>query len=159
MSKEEFIAAATAAAQISSATSGFPPGVTVAQAALESGWGSSELARAADNYFGIKVRPGGEAVELSTTEYVAGTPVRVTAKFAKYVSMLECFIERDRIIASLAAYSEARVAAKDPETFIHALAHHWATDPAYADKLLAVYRANGFDNLDQPAVASRQPTS
>jgi len=150
MSKEEFVAAATAAAQTSSATSGFPPGVTVAQAALESGWGNSELARAANNYFGIKARPGGKAIELTTTEYLAGTAVRVTAKFARYVSMLECFADRDRMIASLSAYSEARAVAKDPEAFIHALARHWATDPAYAEKLLAVYRANGLDRLDEP---------
>ena len=74
MTKEEFIAAATAAAQASSATSGFPPGVTVAQAALESAWGNSGLAQAANNYFGIKARPGGEAIELPTLEYVGGVP-------------------------------------------------------------------------------------
>ena len=157
MSKEEFVAAATAAAQTSSATSGFPPGVTVAQAALESGWGNSELARAANNYFGIKARPGGKAIELVTTEYVAGAAVRVTARFAQYASMLACFADRDRMIASLPAYGEARVAAEDPETFTHALAHHWATDPSYAEKLLAVYHANGFDKLDhQSAVAGSQ---
>jgi len=159
MSKEEFIAAATAAAQTSSATSGFPPGVTVAQATLESGWGSSELARAANNYFGIKTRPGGKFIELATTEYVAGEPVRVTAKFASYASMLECFADRDRMIASLAAYSEARAAARDPQAFIHALARHWATDPSYAEKLLAVYRANGLDKLDQelPVASTQSP--
>jgi flagellum-specific peptidoglycan hydrolase FlgJ len=157
MSKEEFIAGATAAAQISSATSDFPPGVTVAQAALESGWGSSALARLANNYFGIKSKPGSEAIELVTTEYVAGRAVRVTAKFAKYASMLECFADRDRMIASLSAYREARNAAKNPEAFIRALACHWATDPGYAEKVLAVYRANGLDKLDQqPAVASSQ---
>jgi len=149
MNKEEFIAAATAAAQASSATSGFPPGVTVAQAALESGFGGSELSRVANNYFGIKVRPGGEAIELPTVEYVDGAPVHSTARFAKYASMAECFADRDRMIASLAAYSEARAAARDPEAFVHAFARHWATDPSYAEKLLEVYRGHGLDRLDQ----------
>ena len=157
MSKEEFIAAATAAAQASSATSGFPPGVTVAQAALESGWGNSGLARAANNYFGIKARPRGDTVELPTVEYVDGAPVRSTAKFAKYASMAECFADRDHMIAALPAYQEARAAAQDPEAFIRAFARHWATDPSYAEKLLEVYRGHGLDRLDQQsAVASSQ---
>ena len=149
MTKDEFIAAATAAAQASSATSGFPPGVTVAQAALESAFGNSGLARMANNYFGIKARSGGEAIELPTTEYVAGALVRVPAKFAKYASVAECFADRDRMIASLPAYREARAAATDPEAFVCALARHWATDPGYAEKLLYLYRVHGLDKLDE----------
>jgi len=154
MTKEEFIAAATAAARASSATSGLPAGVTVAQAALESAWGSSELSRAANNYFGIKARPGGAAVELLTTEYINGAPVHVPAKFAKYASMTECFADRDRMIASLPAYGEARAAAADPEAFTRALARHWATDPDYAQKLLTVYRVHGLDKLDEQSLAA-----
>jgi len=149
MTKEEFIAAATAAARASSATSGFPPGVTVAQAAIESAWGNSGLAQAANNYFGIKARHGGEAVELPTLEYVDGAPVRIPAKFAKYASMAECFADRDRMIASLPAYQEARAAAADPEAFTRALARHWATDPGYAEKVLYLYRVHGLDKLDE----------
>jgi len=159
MTKEEFIAAATAAAQASSATSGFPPGVTVAQAALESAWGNSGLAQAANNYFGIKARPGGQAIELPTLEYVGGAPVRIPAKFAKYASMVECFADRDRMIGSLPAYQEARAAAADPEAFTRALARHWATDPDYAEKLLTVYRVHGLDRLDEqsPVASNRSP--
>ena len=149
MTKEEFIVAATAAAQASSAISGFPPGITVAQAALESAFGNSQLARAANNYFGIKARLGAETVELPTVEYVAGAAVRIAARFAMYGSMLECFVDRDRMIASLPVYEEARAAAGDPEAFARALARHWATDPDYAEKLLRVYRAHGLNALDE----------
>ena len=148
MTKHEFIAAATVAAQVSSASSGFPPGVTAAQAALESAFGGSELARPANNYFGIKARPGGEVVELPTLEYVGGVAVRVPARFAKYASMAECFADRDRMIATLPAYQQARAVAADPEAFIGALARHWATDPAYAEKVLCVYRTHRLDVLD-----------
>lgn len=149
MTKEEFITAATAAAQASSAGSGFPPGVTVAQAALESAWGASELSRVANNYFGIKARSGHAAVELPTLEYVDGTPVRIPAKFAKYGSMVECFADRDRMIALLPAYQEARAAAGDPAIFVRAFARHWATDPSYAEKVLKTYHAHGLDRLDE----------
>ena len=125
-----------------------PDGEIVLEAALESAWGTSGLARMANNYFGIKARPGGEAIELPTIEYVNGAPVRVTAKFAQYASIAECFADRDHMITSLPAYQEARAAAADPEAFARALARHWATDPGYAEKVLTVYRVHGLDRLD-----------
>lgn len=149
MTKDEFIATASAAAQASSATSGFPAGVTVAQAALESAWGNSALSRVANNYFGIKARSGAEVIELPTLECVGGAGVRVSARFAKYASMLECFADRDRMIASLPAYQVTRAASADPEAFVRALARHWATDPNYAEKLLCVYRTHRLDALDR----------
>ncbi len=150
MTKKEFIAAAAAAARSASAISGFPPGIAVAQAALESAWGNSQLARRANNYFGIKARRGRAVIELPTLEYVDGAPLRTAARFARYESMEECFVDRDRMIASLPVYSEAREASVDPEAFIRALAQHWATDPDYANKVLYLYGAHGLAELDQP---------
>jgi flagellar protein FlgJ len=149
MTKADFIAAATAAAQESSALSGFPPGVTVAQAALESAWGRSQLATEANNYFGIKVHGGMPSVALPTTEIVGAAPVRVTARFARYASMADCFRDRDAILARLSLYAAARAASKDPEAFTRALARHWATDPEYAEKVLAIYRAHELFKLDR----------
>jgi flagellum-specific peptidoglycan hydrolase FlgJ len=148
MIKERFIAAATAAAQVCSRVSGFPAGVTVAQAALESRWGDSRLAREAHNYFGIKARRGRPFVVLETLEASGAALVKTTARFARYASMDDCFADRDRILATVSCYAEARAAADDPEQFIPALAAHWATDPHYAEKLLALYHTHGFDRLD-----------
>src|SRR5581483_8758215 len=55
---EGFIRAVAAAAQLSSAKSGVPVAVTVAQAILESSWGDSLLTRRANNLFGIKALGG-----------------------------------------------------------------------------------------------------
>ena len=33
-------------------------------------------------------------------------------------------------------------------TFIHSMAKHWATDPAYAEKLERIYLQHGFAALD-----------
>ncbi|MGH9602292.1 MAG: hypothetical protein ACRD24_07865 [Terriglobales bacterium] len=49
-------------------------------------------------------------------------------------------------------YADARASAGDPQAFIRALARHWATDPKYAEKLLATYHANGLDALDGPSI-------
>ena len=66
-----------------------------------------------------------------------GREVRVSAEFARYDSMEECFADRDRLIATVPCYAGARACGGDPEAFARALAVHWATDPHYADKLLA----------------------
>ena len=151
MTKEEFLQHAKAAALAASARSGLPPGVTVAQAILESNWGQSQLARDAHNYFGIKAHGGHERVAYPTFEVVNGRAVRVTAEFARYASIEECFTDRDQIILRLACYGEARAAKDDPEQFARALAKHWATDPKYADKLLAVFRELGLDSIGSSA--------
>ena len=83
MTKEEFIVLATAAAKASSADSGFPAGITVAQAALESAWGNSQLSRRAHNYFGIKAHGGLPWIELPTHEFEGGRLVRVAAGVAR----------------------------------------------------------------------------
>ena len=155
MTREEFIAQATDAAQKSSLRSGFPVGITVAQAALESRWGRSELSRRANNYFGIKAHGQHASVEMPTKEVIGGIATQVKAKFAAYADMEQCFACRDRLIVGGAVYAEARSHVGDAEQFARALAKHWATDPQYAEKLLRVYQENEFDRLDGKAVALR----
>jgi flagellum-specific peptidoglycan hydrolase FlgJ len=151
MAHDAFIRSAIAAAQAASGVSGFPAGITVAQAALESNWGASQLARDAQNYFGIKARGGRPFIELPTTEFLAGKALHVIARFTRYASMEECFTDRDAIIARVSVYAEARAAAADPAAFARALAKHWATDPAYAEKVLHIYRAENLAPLDVPS--------
>lgn len=148
MTKQQFLTAAIAAAQQTSAHSGFPAGVTVAQAALESAWGESRLAQKANNYFGIKARWGESWIAMPTTECVAGEMRNVTARFARYASMAECFARRDQILRTAPIYAEARAHASEPIAFIHSLAKHWATDPAYAEKLEQLYLQNELSRLD-----------
>jgi flagellum-specific peptidoglycan hydrolase FlgJ len=148
MTKEEFLTAAKAAALESARTSGLPAGVTVAQAALESAWGKSQLSRTANNYFGIKAHGDLPWVELPTSEVISGAAVRVSARFAQYESMTACFAARDQMILRLPVYADARASVHDAPAFIKALARHWATDPRYAGKLERVYRENGLEALD-----------
>ena len=141
MRRGEFLAIIKRAAAESSKTSGLPAEITVAQAILESNWGESVLAREGNNYFGIKAHGKHPAIELPTLEHVAGRNRRKRARFARYASMEECFACRDRLITSGARYAKARALRSDPEQFARALAEHWATDPNYAEKLIAMYRS------------------
>ena len=149
MTRDEFLQMAIKAARASSAESGLPAGITVAQAALESAWGKSALSRQANNYFGIKAHGKHIYVEMQTTEVVAGQRHRVNARFAAYDNMQQCFADRDRLIRTSAFYAEARAKASEPESFVRALAKHWATDPNYAEKILRIYRENNLDKLDR----------
>src|SRR5438477_2332208 len=149
MTKKEFLSAAIAAARQSSAQSNLPAGVSVAQAALESAWGESRLAQKANNYFGIKARDCDSWIAMPTTESILDADgksslTKTTARFARYASMEECFTARDRIVLSAPVYAEARNHRGEPIAFIHSLAKHWATDPAYAEKLEEIYLAHGF---------------
>jgi flagellum-specific peptidoglycan hydrolase FlgJ len=148
MTRQDFLAAATRAALASSRTSRFPPGITVAQAALESNWGQSRLSRDAHNYFGIKAHGTHARVACPTLEHLNGRDLRVSAEFGRYDSMEECFADRDRLIDTAPCYAGARACCGDPEAFARALAAHWATDPHYADKLLRLYRDSHLNNLD-----------
>ena len=138
MTKAEFVQKAYAAALESSKKSGMPPLVTVAQAALESGWGLSRLSQQANNYFGIKACGSHNCIEMATDECKAGKRVEVEAAFARYASMGDCFRCRDRILAHSATYASARAVREDELAFVREIARHWATDPMYAAKLSEV---------------------
>jgi flagellum-specific peptidoglycan hydrolase FlgJ len=149
MTRQEFLQQASAAAQATSKASGLTAGITVAQAALESAWGNSQLSRKANNYFGIKAHGRHAVLEMPTTEVINGDVQKVMARFAAYKDMAECFACRDQLIANGALYAEARTNAGDPEKFVCSLAKHWATDPHYAEKVLRIYRDNNLSTLDQ----------
>jgi flagellum-specific peptidoglycan hydrolase FlgJ len=159
MTRNDFLRQAVAAATAASAGSGFPAGITVAQAALESAWGQSRLSREASNYFGIKALAKYDRIAMPTFEVEDGVRKAVTAWFARFPSMSECFQARDRLIAGGALYSEARAARHDPEQFARALAAHWATDPAYADKILAIYRRFELQTIDKTPAAAAETTA
>ena len=152
MTRGEFLRQAMEAAKTASAKSGFSAGITVAQAALESAWGQSRLSQEANNYFGIKAYGKYDRVSMPTHEVENGIAKAVTAEFAKFQSMAECFAARDELISTSNFFAEARSCAANAEAFARAIAVHWATDPAYAEKLLAIYQRFKLNSLDESAV-------
>ncbi len=72
---------------------GVPASVTLAQAALESGWGESGLTKNANNFFGIKVSKGwtGESYNTMTGEVFNGQSVMINSNFRKYKTPLDSF--------------------------------------------------------------------
>ena len=139
-SEAKFILAAVEPAQASQRETGVPASVTIAQAALESGWGKSKLANQAHNYFGIKALNGpGPAgvVTMDTGEYLGGQNVTVSAEFKAYHNMQESFTDHGKFLKEGTRYAQC-FETKDPKEFARRVqAAGYATDPAYANKLIA----------------------
>jgi len=124
--------------------SGIPASFMLGQAGHETGWGKSEI-KAADgsnsfNLFGIKAGKGwtGKVAEITTTEYINGTPRKVTAKFRAYDSYEDSFRDYAKLITESPRYEKAQATAKTGSAVAYASELQkagYATDPEYARKL------------------------
>lgn len=129
----------------------YPPAltpVTVAQFLLESNWGRSGMGDA-NNFFGIKARPGEPFVLKDTTEFVNGKPMTVQQPFRRYATMAECFADHARLICNRMSngkkiYAKALETPNDPIAFANALTGVYATDPQYGSKLVAIMKDRGL---------------
>jgi flagellum-specific peptidoglycan hydrolase FlgJ len=55
------------------------------------------------------------------------------------------------LIATSSLFAEARACSASAEAFARAIAKHWATDPAYAEKVLAIHGRFKLHSLDESA--------
>ena len=116
----------------------------VAQAALETGWGTAhpgDSRGASHNLFGIKAGSswGGASVVSETREYVAGVAGREDARFRAYGSVAESMSDYVRVLRDNPRYAAALNTGHDVRAFANALQQGgYATDPEYANKLVAV---------------------
>lgn len=145
----EFLARLEAPARAASAASGVPAELILAQAALETGWGRYQIPTAdggnSHNLFGIKAGSQwrGATTAVTTSEYIDGREQKRVETFRAYPSYQASFTDYARLIGNNPRYAGV-VAAGDPVQAAHALQRGgYATDPAYADKLVAVMASIG----------------
>ena len=130
------------------AKEGVLPSITAAQAILESGWGSSELAKAPNNnLFGIKDSEdwNGEIVTVPTQEYLNSDYITVNAAFRKYASWNDSVVDHAKFFTStewrknnyrkVVNETDYRIAAQELKNA------GYATDPSYAGKLISLIEA------------------
>lgn len=113
---------------------GVPADVTLAQFGLESGFGK-HMPPGSNNPFGIHAAAG-QAYVMGYDWDASGK--RVPTKFAKYASLADAFEAHGKLLATGAAYAEARKHLDDPMAYAAALTGHYATDPQYGAKLQAM---------------------
>ncbi|UVC29968.1 flagellar assembly peptidoglycan hydrolase FlgJ [Pantoea sp. SOD02] len=139
-----FISRLMRPAQQAAQQSGVHPHLILAQAALESGWGKREIPAAdgtpSHNLFGIKATGDwqGKTTEITTTEYIDGVKRKVKAAFRVYDSYEHALSDYAKLLTKNPRYNRV-VASTTPEQGAKALqAGGYATDPAYAQKLITI---------------------
>ncbi|HYS68567.1 MAG TPA: flagellar assembly peptidoglycan hydrolase FlgJ [Paraburkholderia sp.] len=142
---DAFVDKLAAPAQAASAATGIPARFIIGQAALESGWGKSEIRKAdgspSHNVFGIKASKdwAGKTVSTMTTEYVNGKPQRVVEKFRAYDSYQEAMTDYANLLKGNPRYAQVINSAHDVNGFAHGMQRAgYATDPHYAKKLMSI---------------------
>ena len=144
-SPEDFVGRLLPIARETAVELGVDPGVLIAQAALETGWGKAvikhEDGSSSHNLFGIKADSGwsGDRVHANTLEYEDGLVVRKREPFRAYESFAESFRDYLVFLRQNPRYSEALNQTRDARGFVEALQQAgYATDPAYAEKILGI---------------------
>lgn len=96
--------------------------VAGAQWALESGWGSSPLARRYYNYAGMKWRPGMEEYGAEPVSYQAHDGRATYARFHSYADFINAYWGR---LDDISAYSGWREHAATPKDFMLFIGPIW----------------------------------
>ncbi|MCA6656656.1 N-acetylmuramoyl-L-alanine amidase [Streptococcus salivarius] len=157
------------------AKEGILPSITAAQAILESGWGSSELAKAPNNnLFGIKDSEDwhGEIVTVPTQEFLNGDYITVNAAFRKYATWNDSVVDHAKFFTStewrkdnyrkVVNETDYRIAAQELKNA------GYATDPNYPGKLIRLIEAyklyewdamcnNSISTVENEGVESQNP--
>jgi hypothetical protein len=150
MQKAEFVATIAPHAVEDMMETGVMASITLAQAALESAWGT---AAPGNNLFGIK----GSGTAQDTQEYINGEWVAIKAGFRAYPDWLGSIADHSAFLIQNGRYARAgffeRCASLDFQGAAKALqAAGYATDPDYAAKLITIITTNGFYKYDLEAV-------
>jgi peptidoglycan hydrolase FlgJ len=141
--REDFIASIRPAAERIARQLGVGSEAIIAHAALETGWGQHLPAAAGNNLFGIKAGGNwqGASTLAATTEVAGGQAQGVQASFRSYESVSAGLDDYARVLGS-PRYASALGQGGDVAAFARGLQRGgYATDPAYADKLIATATA------------------
>lgn len=143
-SPESFVTSMKPYAEKAARALGVDSSLLLAQAALETGWGQKVLNNSrgsSNNLFNIKADRSwnGDKVATQTLEYHQGVPVKESAAFRAYANYEESFNDYVRFLNKNPRYTTALNHGGNDEQFIRGIHQAgYATDPAYADKVLSV---------------------
>lgn len=120
------------------------PDYAACEAALESAWGQSRLAREANNLFGEHQH---HVPIYDTYKLHPNDNVDPKDDWVKFPSWRECFESQLATIRRLAATGNyphyvAALAATDGRTYVKEVSKHWAQDPLRADHVLIIHASH-----------------
>lgn len=143
-SPESFVSSMRPYAEKAAQALGVDPSLLIAQAALETGWGSKMVKNSlgnSNNLFNIKADRSwkGEKVATQTLEFHGKTAVKESASFRSYESFEDSFKDYVKFLNENPRYETALQQNASSESFINGIHKAgYATDPNYADKVLRV---------------------
>ena len=150
--RQLFINNIVSGAEVTYKEYGVLPSITLAQASLESGFGTTDLAIKAHNLFGIKAdsRWTGKTISYITDEYENGQWITITDTFRAYDNFSDSIEDHGRFLYVNSRYkNNGLFAATDYNGQADALQRAgYATDPNYANKLKEIVSEYGFDAYD-----------
>lgn len=128
--------------------------VTLAQAILESNWGKSGLSTSGNNLFGIKGSYEGNSVSMGTQEFSNGKAFHTQANFRKYPDKKASLVDHAQLfvngVSGNANLYSAVIGETDYKKAAYAIQDAgYATDPAYAEKLILTIKNYNLDKYDQ----------
>ena len=143
-----FITDVWPAAQEAGQQLGVDPHNLIAQAALETNWGTrvprSASGRSSNNLFGVKAGSQwtGDSVAAGTQEFENGSATTVTGEFRAYDSRAASFKDYVALLRTNPRYAAALNTGSNVHAFASALQQGgYATDPDYANKVTTVAAA------------------
>ncbi|MCG9691171.1 flagellar assembly peptidoglycan hydrolase FlgJ [Vibrio sp. Isolate22] len=143
-SPESFVASMKPYAEKAASALGVDSSLLLAQAALETGWGSKMVKNSlgnSNNLFNIKADRSwkGDKVATQTLEFHGKTAVKESASFRSYSSFEDSFNDYVKFLNENPRYETALQHQGNSENFIKGIHQAgYATDPNYADKVLRV---------------------
>lgn len=130
------------------------PSVCAAQAALESGWGESDLTKQANNLFGMKGSYNGASVTMRTAEYTSsGQLYYINAAFRKYPNWNASIVDYANNLRKNGRYPASAFTTQDYRTQITLIGPVYATSPTYASNVIKMIQTYGLDKWDRDAIA------
>jgi flagellum-specific peptidoglycan hydrolase FlgJ len=139
-----------AAAQAARRRWSVPVSVTIAQWAIESGYGA-HMPAGSNNPFGIKARANQPSVSAMTVEVIGGRTIHLPQPFRKFASLAEAFDLHGQLLHDGRLYRHAMTLAGNPDAFANALSGIYATDPHYGRSLTALMKALDLYQYDRQA--------
>ncbi|SIO21630.1 Flagellum-specific peptidoglycan hydrolase FlgJ [Carnobacterium alterfunditum] len=133
---------------------GVLPSISIAQAILESDWGTSELSVKNNNFYGIKGDSADPTVTMTTREFVDGEWIEVNAEFRKYTTWQESMEDHSKLFTKGTTWNTDQyakvLASKDYKEAAYALQKSgYATDPDYPNKLIRLIEQYDLNQYDQ----------
>lgn len=144
---------------------GIPASITLAQAALESGWGESGLTKYANNFFGIKDQANdewyGANINMASGEVFNGQQTTINSNFRKYPDAGGSFADHASLLLKNKRYAGLfTIPFSDPYYFIKwaqgLKAAGYATATNYDTTLISMINKYKLTEYDKQAVIKKK---